>query len=393
MLSDKEIKGLEPREAVYRVYDVSGLYLLVTPAGGKLWRMDYTLEKKRKTACLGKYPALSLKDARLKRDELRLALADGVDIAKSKKIAAPKTTQTFEYAAREWCDSRRNGWTAHHAAAVLQSLADYAFPFLGDKHPSAITPPMVLACVRALESKGVFETARRLFQRIRAVFAFAIACGYCERNPALDIAGALHAVPAAKNLPALPLSLLHDFLNDMAACNSEQGLKNMIMMQILTFCRPTEVRLMSWAEVDLNAGMWRVPAERMKSRREHIVPLTNLMREVLKMQDRVRCENNDFVFNSKYNNAFSDAAVNKLLERMDLRGIATGHGFRAMASTALNECGKFDSDVIEAQLAHVPENKVRSAYNRAKYLDQRMALLEAWSDFIARVKLDKNAIL
>ncbi|GAJ47355.1 tyrosine-type recombinase/integrase [Aeromonas salmonicida] len=366
-----------------KLSDEKGLFLLVNQSG-KYWRLKYRYGGKEKTLSLGVYPEVSLKEARVKRDDARRQLAEGVDpglVKKQSKIANKLASENnFEALAREWHQSQLARWTPVHAARVLKSLEVDVFPDLGVVPVAELTAPMMLDALRKVEKRGVTETAGRILQRIGSVMRYAIQTGRASYNPAQDLKGALKATKQ-EHRPALPRSELPEFFRRLEAEPLNPATRLALHLLMLTMTRPGEVRFARWDEFDMERAEWRIPAARMKMRTEHLVPLS---RQALAVLDELRqltghCE---LLFPSerKLTNPMSENTLSYAMGRMGYKGIACPHGFRALASTTLNEEG-FDPDVIERQLAHAERNKVRAAYHRAEYLDDRRKLLQWLADF------------
>src|SRR6266851_1390928 len=375
----------EPVRKACKLSDSRGLYLLVNPDGGKYWRLKYRFGGKEKLLALGVYPEVRGAEAREKRDDAKRILKAGSDpseVRKAQKRATViATSNTFESIAREWIEQQRNRWTSDHAARVLDSIESEVFPHLGGRPISTITAPELLAVLRKVESRGALETAQRVLQRSDSIFRYAVATGRAERSPAGDLRGALKA-PKHKNRNALSAADLPEFLRKLEAYDGHVQTKLAMRMQVLTWVRPGELRAAEWSEFDVGAGEWRIPAERMKMRQPHIVPLARQALEVLE-QLRLLTGRGRFLFPNQSNAraCMSENTILFALYRMGYHSRATGHGFRATASTILNEQG-WKADAIERQLAHKEPNKVRAAYHRSVYLDERRKMMQAWADYL-----------
>lgn len=366
-----------------KLTDEKGLFLLVNKSG-KYWRLKYRFAGKEKKLALGVYPEVSLKEARARRDDARRSIAEGVDpglARKQDKIAGQIARENcFEVLAREWHQGQLARWSPSHAARVIESLEADAFPDLGAVPVTELTAPMMLDALRKVEKRGASETAGRVLQRISAVMRYAIQTGRASSNPAQDLKGALVAAKK-EHRPALPRAELPEFYRRLAAEPMNQATRLAFHLLMLTMTRPGEVRFARWDEFDIERAEWRIPAERMKMRAPHLVPLS---RQALAVLDELRgltghCE---LLFPSerRLTTPISENTLSYAMGRMGYKGIATPHGFRALASTTLNEEG-FNPDVIERQLAHAERNKVRAAYHRAEYLDDRRQLLQWLADF------------
>ncbi|WP_227094817.1 tyrosine-type recombinase/integrase [Aeromonas veronii] len=382
-LSDTAARQAKFTGKQQKLSDEKGLFLLIT-SSGKYWRLKFRFAGKEKVLALGVYPEVSLKEARAKREEARRQLADGIDPSlarKQSKVANRLASEnSFEVIAREWHQSQLARWSPGHAKRVIESLEVDAFPDLGLVPVAELTAPIMLDALRKIEARGATETAGRVLQRISSVMRYAIQTGRVSYNPAQDLKGALRATKQ-EHRPALPRADLPEFYRRLAAEPLNPATRLAIHLLMLTMTRPGEVRFARWDEFDLARAEWRIPAERMKMRVPHIVPLSRQALVVLEELRQIsgHCE---LLFPSerKLTNPISENTLSYAMGRMGYKGIATPHGFRALASTILNEeC--FDPDVIERQLAHAERNKVRAAYHRAEYLDDRRKLLQWLADF------------
>lgn len=382
-LSDTAARQAKFTGKQQKLSDEKGLFLLIT-SSGKYWRLKFRFGGKEKVPALGVYPEVSLKEARVKRDEARRLLADGIDPSlarKQSKVASRLASEnSFEVIAREWHQSQLARWSPIHAQRVIESLEADAFPDLGLVPVAELTAPIMLDALRKIEARGATETAGRVLQRISSVMRYAIQTGRVSYNPAQDLKGALRATKQ-EHRPALPRADLPEFYRRLAAEPLNPATRLAIHLLMLTMTRPGEVRFARWDEFDMARAEWRIPAERMKMRVPHIVPLSRQALAVLEELRQIsgHCE---LLFPSerKLTNPISENTLSYAMGRMGYKGIATPHGFRALASTILNEEG-FDPDVIERQLAHAERNKVRAAYHRAEYLDDRRKLLQWLADF------------
>ncbi|MGY3954635.1 tyrosine-type recombinase/integrase [Aeromonas salmonicida] len=366
-----------------KLADEKGLFLLVNKSG-KYWKLKYRHGGKEKKLALGVYPEVSLREARAKRDEARRVIAEGIDpglVRKQSKVVSRLVSEnSLEVLAREWHQSQFALWSPGHATRVIESLEVDVFPDLGLVPITELTAPMILEALRKVEKRGATETAGRILQRVSAIMRYAIQTGRASYNPAQDLRGALKATKQ-EHRPALPRSELPEFFRRLEAEPLNPATRLALHLLMLTMTRPGEVRFARWDEFDMERAEWRIPAARMKMRTEHLVPLS---RQALAALDELHqltghCE---LLFPSerKLTNPMSENTLSYAMGRMGYKGIATPHGFRALASTTLNEEG-FDPDVIERQLAHAERNKVRAAYHRAEYLDDRRKLLQWLADF------------
>lgn len=386
-LTDLAIKQAKPQDKIYYLKDGGSLFLEVTPAGGKNWRFRYRFNGKAGVLSPGKYPAVSLAEARERAAEARRLLAEGINPGEAKKeaklAAQVASASAFEVIAIEWHEKQLPRWTAGHAARIMDSLVKDVFPHLGRINVAELTAPKILACVQKVEKRGAVETAGRVLQRINAVLRYAIQTGRTDRNPANDVVGALTA-QKVQHMPALPRAELPEFYRRLAAANLYQPTRVAMHLLVLTFVRPGELRAARWEEFDIERAEWRIPAERMKMRQPHIVPLSRQALALLATLQPLTGRG-ALLFPAMTDHAkpMSENTLSYAMGRMGYQGVATPHGFRALASTTLNEEG-FDPDVIERQLAHAERNKVRAAYHRAEYLDERRKMMQWWADFCLR---------
>ncbi len=351
--------------------------------------LKYRFGGKEKLLALGVYPDITLADARTRRDEARKLLANGADPGAvkqaQKKQARIEAADSFEAIAREWHALNTPRWTANHAYDVLRSLEKEVFPIIGARPIAEIAAPDVLDTIRKIEGRKAYDVAGRTLQRVRAVFAYAIASGRSRHNPAAEIKGALAPTPKKKHFAALPIEEMPEFLHKLADYQSRVKASPLVMaatrLLALTFVRTGEVRGAQWAEFDLEKKLWNIPAERMKSREPHIVPLSSQAIEILKAL-RPLTGHGALLFPNRNGEGkpIRENTVNKVIEIIGYKGRMTGHGFRTVASTFLNNLGTIRPDVIEAQLAHADKNAVRAAYNRADYMEYRTAMMQFWAD-------------
>ena len=387
MLSETAVRLAKPAAKARKLFDGGGLYLLISPAGGKLWRFKYRYGGREKLLALGPYPGAGLKQARAARDDARRLLAGGTDPGAQRKAAkaawSNRETESFEAVAREWFGKFSAGWAAGHAATIMRRLERDVFPWLSTRPAREITPLELLSVLRRVEGRGTLETAHRIHQVCGQVFRYAIATGRAQRDPCTDLRGALPPVPpshhAALTRPADVGALLR-------AINGYRGsfvVQCALRLAPLVFVRAGELRRAEWSEFDLAAAVWRIPAARMKMRQEHLVPLARQAVELLQQLQPITGSGR-YVFPSARTavRPMSENAVTAALRRMGYeRGEMTGHGFRTVASTLLNELG-WPGDVIERQLAHAERDNVRNAYNRAEYWAERQRMMQSWADYL-----------
>lgn len=388
-LTDTAVRQARPKEKAYKLADGGGLFLLVQPNGAKYWRWKYRFAGKEKLLALGVYPEISLKEARSRRDKARKLLDSGTDPTAHRRAEKRRqkvlAANSFEAIAREWHEHQRGRWTATHADRVLDSLEKDLFPSLGLRPIAEITPAEVLDVVRAVERRDALDVAHRVLQRAAAVFRYAIQTSRAEVNPATELRGALKT-RATVHRAALTADELPEFLEKLDAYDGEALTRLGLSLVVLTFVRSRELREARWEEIDFDDALWRIPAARMKMRRDHLVPLSTQAIEVLE-QIRLLTGRFDLVFPGRSNitKPMSENTLLYAMYRMGYHQRATVHGFRATASTILNEQG-WPPDVIERQLAHAERNKVRAAYHRSEYLAERTKMMQAWADYLDGVK-------
>jgi integrase len=397
-LTDVVTRNAKPRAKQYKLADSMGLYLLVRPDGARYWRFKYRFGGKERLLALGVYPEVSLGAARKKRDEARAKLRDGVDPGVERKAEKQRqriaAENTFEAVAREWIAKQKERWKPGHAKRVLESLEANLFPGLGKRPVAEITPQELLFELRKIEKRGALEIASRVAQRASSVFRYAIVTARASYNPASDLRGSL-TPPRTRNYAALTAADLPEFLTRLDAYDGEPTTKLAIRLLLLTFVRTGELRGARWTELDLDsdAPTWRIPAERMKMKQEHIVPLSQTAVETLRELAK-HTGDRPLLFpnRNRPQQPMSENTVLFAIYRMGYHSRATGHGFRATASTILNEMG-YKPDVIERQLAHGERNKVRAAYNRAQYLAERREMMRGWADYLAAIAAGGSKVL
>jgi integrase len=391
-LTDTAIRNAKPRQKPYKLSDGGGLFLLMQPSGGKWWRYKYRFVGKEKLLALGAYPDVSLAEARERHLQARKALAAGNDPGEKKKEAKRliilKSENTFEFMAREFCESRKHKWVTGYTKAMIARLENHVFPKLGNRPVTDITAQEFLSVLRIVEKSGALDMATRLAQVSGQIFRYAVATGRADRNPIVDLRGALK--PPVKNHQAyLKENELPEFLHKLSAYDGALQTKLALKFLVLTFVRTTELRGAQWKEVDLDKAEWRIPAERMKMRDPHIVPLSVQAVVVLReLQSLTGQWLYVFPNQQKTSGFMSENTMLYGLYRMGYHTRATGHGFRATASTILNEYG-FEPSVIERQRAHAERNGVRAAYNHAEYLPERRKMMQWWADYLDKAAAKK----
>ncbi len=383
-LTDAQLRNLsEPGKH----FDGGGLYLELTKAGGRYWRLKYRHGGKEKRLAFGVYPAVGLKQARDLTAEARKVLKDGGDPGDLRRADKAKTAyeavNTLEAVACDWMAHQASRWDAETAGRIRASLATDIFKPLGSRPLASIKPGEVMAAVKKIEARGASDQAGRVLQRVKAVYRWAMIHERIEANPMLDLVPSEilkprevqhRAAMADKELPA--------FLAKLEAYDGDPHTVHALRLLILTATRPGETRGARWVEFDLDAALWIIPAERMKMRTEHRVPLSSQAVEVLRTMQTLSA-GRELVFPSPYypSKPLSENTFNSALARMGYKNTATAHGFRALFSTVANEC-EWNPDVIERQLAHKEQNEIRAAYHRSTYLNDRERLMQWWGDYL-----------
>ena len=383
-LTDAKLKALkEPG----KYFDGGGLYMDITKAGGAYWRLKYRHGGKEKLLALGVYPAVGLRDARDKATDAKRLMQDGQDpgaLRKAEKVrGALESVNTLEAVTNAWLAHQTDRWEAQTEGAIRASLVANVFPALGERALASIKPSEVMACVKVIEARGAGELASRVLQRIKAIYRWAVTHERIEVNPMVDLVpGEILKPRDVTHRLMLPEAELANFYRKLDLYDGDPTTVHALRLLVLTVTRPGELRGARWAEFDLAAAMWTIPAERMKMRNEHKVPLPTQALEVLRSIQPLTGDG-DLVFPSPSyrSKPLSENTLNSAMARMGYKGIATAHGFRALFSTVANEHDK-DADVIERQLAHIERNKVRAAYHRSAYTAERAKLMQWWADHL-----------
>lgn len=391
-LTDIQVKNVKPQEKEFTLFDGGGLYVLITPSGGKLWHLKYSYNGKGKRITLGAYPSISLADARQRREEAKKLLANGIDpgeVKKAQKAAmGEQDANTFEVVAREWHSKFAHTWVASHAQHKLERLEKNVFPWIGKRPIRGLTAPDVLAVLRRMESRNILDTAHRVRFECGSIFRYAVATGRADRDPVADLKGALppvknghHAAPTDPKSVAPLLRAIDEFQGSYVV-------KCALQLAPLLFVRPGELRAAEWSEVDIDAAEWNIPASKMKMKVAHLVPLSLQALKVLNELRPLTCHSK-YVFPCHRSplRCMSENAVNAGLRRMGFeKSEITGHGFRAMARTILDEVLQIRPDFIEHQLAHAVKDPNGRAYNRTAHLAERRKMMQIWADYLDGLK-------
>jgi integrase len=382
-LTELGIRAAKPGLKPLKLYDGAGLYLLISPGGSRLWRFKYQFGGRERLISLGPYPEVSLKVARERRDEARRIVAAGGDPSAKRKAEKTAVSESFQAVSLEWLESKKGAITERVLEKRRRRFETFLFPLIGETPVSQIRAPDLLAALRHAEARGKRETAHRLRSEASAVFRYAIATGRAERDTAADLRGALMPV-IVRNHPAITEpNRMGELLRAIHGYRGSVSVEYALKILPYVFVRPGELRLACWREFDLPNAVWRIPAERMKMREQHIVPLAGQVVRLFEMLREV-AEDCALVFPSPRSSdrAISNNTMNSALRQLGFSGDEiVSHGFRSMASTRLNEMG-WDPDVIELQLAHAERNEVRAAYNRAQRLADRAKMMQAWANYL-----------
>lgn len=396
-LSDTAIRKIKPRDKPFKVSDEKGLFLFVTPSGGTLWRLKYRFDGKEKLISFGAYPDVPLVRAREKRDEARRLLADGIDPSSHRKehkaMRHEMVTNTFEAIAREWYSKQLPEWAPAQAVKVKGIMEKNVYPWLGNRPISEIKAPEILAILNRMESRGVIDTAKRALQCTGQVFRYAIATGRAERDITPSLRGSL-TKSKTRHFSAItdPVKVA-GLMRSIDGYSGTLSIKCALKLGALSFVRPGELRKAEWSEIDLDRAEWNIPAERMKMGDAHLVPLSRQAEEVLRELHPLTGRGR-FVFPGErsHDRPMSENSVNAALRYMGYpKDEMTGHGFRAMARTILDEVLGVRPDFIEHQLAHSVKDPNGRAYNRTAFLEERRKMMQLWADYLDKLKVVENA--
>ncbi len=398
-LTDIKVRTTKPSDKPFKLTDGQGMHLLINPNGSKYWRLQYRFGGKQKVFALGVYPMVSLGEARRKRDEAKKLVSDGIDPSEKKKADKIEQSEalTFEAVARDWHTACKRKWSDSHSERVLKSMEDGLFTAIGKRKISELNTRDLIAPIKAVEASGRLEVASRLQQRTTAVMRYAVQNGLIDYNPAQDMSGAI-TVAKRTHRPALPFDRFSELLERIESFKGRKLTKLAVKLTLLIFIRSSELRFARWSEIDFENAMWTIPGERellpgvkhshrgSKMKTPHLVPLSRQALELLKAIREISGEC-DLVFigDHDFRKPMSENTVNKALRAMgyDTTVEVCGHGFRAMACSALIESGKWSRDAVERQMSHQERNSVRAAYiHKAEHLDERRLMLQWWADYL-----------
>ncbi|CTT61141.1 MULTISPECIES: integrase domain-containing protein [Enterobacteriaceae] len=388
-LTNTEVLRAKALEKDLTLHDGDGLFLIVKTSGKKLWRFRYQrpTTKQRTMMGLGAFPALSLADARRLRADYLALLANGIDPQIQAEVAEEEQQialdSIFSTVAANWFQLKSKSVTPDYAKDIWRSLEKDVFPAIGEIPVQQIKARTLVEALEPIKARGALETVRRLVQRINEIMIYAVNTGLIDANPASGV-GMAFEKPKKKNMPTLRPEELPKLMRSLVMSNLSVPTRCLIEWQLLTLVRPSEASGTRWAEIDLEAKLWTIPAERMKAKREHIVPLSSQALNILEVMKPISAHR-EYIFPSRNDpkQPMNSQTANAALKRIGYAGKLVAHGMRSIASTAMNETG-FNSDVIESALAHIEKNEVRRAYNRALYLEQRKELMQWWGNFIKK---------
>lgn len=397
-LTNTEIRNAKPADKARKLFDGGGLYLEVAPSGGKWWRLKYRYGGKEKRLSLGVYPDISLKDARNRRDEARKLLANDIDPSENRKASkaakVERSANSFEVVAREWYAKHAPNWSSDHGDRIIRRLERDIFPWLGGKAIADITAPQLLNVIQRIEQRGALETAHRALGNCGQVFRYAVATGRAERDPAGDLRGALPPVKGTHFASVTEPKQVAEVLRTLDGYQGTLPVRCALRLAPLVFVRPGELRHAQWEDIDLENAEWRYLVT--KTDTQHIVPLSRQAVEILQELEPVTSHGR-YVFPSARNprgdRPMSDNAILAAMRRMGIsKDEMSGHGFRAMARTILDEVIGFRPDYIEHQLAHAVRDPNGRAYNRTAHLPERKKMMQDWADYLDKLKQDAEIL-
>lgn len=394
-LTYTQCKNAKPKLKQYKLYDSHGLYLLVKPNGSKCWRYKYRFGEKEKVLSLGLFPLVSLEEARLQRDKANKLLLDNIDPASAKrdekKKAIYNANETFEVVALEWLELKSELWSKEYCDNIKRRLEKNLFPYCGKDPLNKIDPPFLLSVLKKVEARGAYDLAARCRQTCGEIFQYGIQTRRCSTNPARELKGALKTRPT-EHFAAIGSGEIPELV--FALNNFDYRIfprtRRAILLSLLTFVRPGELRKARLTEFFLDKEQWIKPSVTMKKKREHIIPLSSQAIAIIKEQmQEIEHLNTEYLFPSRTSLQvpMSDGTVRIALQNLGFKGRMTAHGFRALARTAIREELDYAPDIIEVQLAHKPAGPLGSAYDRAQFLKQRTQMMQDWADYIDRVSV------
>lgn len=398
---DSAFRNAKPEAKPYKVADSAGLYLLIKPNGSKLWQMKYQYAGKAKVLSIGNYKLTTLAEAREARDRAKKLLQQGIDPSEAKQEAKRQIIRnaqnTFKATALEWYEVNKGRWTPGYGEIVQSRLERCLYPELGYRPLASITPQDVLDTLRKVEQRGALDVTKRARQIASSVFAYGVLLGRCQHNPVIGLEKALaprkpghFAAVAPDELPGLVKAIQR---NDARLFVQT---RNALMLLMLTFVRPGEMRFARWKDIDFDNATWTIPAEQMKMRRDHVVPLSQQALAILQEQRaQVAMLKSEWVFpgQNSWLKPISECTLVNAVKKLGYAGKHTAHGFRALARTAIREKLDYPADVIEKQLAHEPKGMLRATYDRTQFLHQRRQMMQDWADYIDRVTANSGEVV
>ncbi|BCH26730.1 tyrosine-type recombinase/integrase [Mesorhizobium sp. L-8-3] len=394
-LSDVKCRNARPASKLVKLSDGGGLQLWVQPTGSRLWRLAYRFGCKQKLLALGSYPLISLAEAREARDTAKRLLLRGIDPAQERKSQKASAEDTFRSIAEDYVDKLKKEGRADRTITKVKWLLDFAYPTFGDKSVREIDPATILAALRSVEVRGRYESARRMRSTIGSVFRYAIATARADVDPTIALRGALVGPTVTPRAAVTDPKALGGLLRAINAFDGQPTTRAALKLMALLFPRPGELRAAGWDEFDFESSVWSIPEGRMKMRRPHRVPLSTQAVSVLTSLREIS-GGGSLLFPSVRSGSrpISDNTLNAALRRMGYgKEEATAHGFRATASTLLNECGKWHPDAVERQLAHIENNDVRRAYARAEHWEERVRMMQWWADYLDELESKNSRVV
>jgi len=390
-LTDMKVQKAKPQDKPVTLFDGGGLFLLVTPSGGKLWRFKYRYDGKQKLLALGAYPEVSLADARHRREDARKLLASNNDpgaVRKAQNQANTQKSETFETIAREWFKKFSQRWKETHSSRIIRSLERDVFPWIGTQPIAEIKAPELLAVLRRVEARGTLDTVHRIRTICGQIFRYAVASGRAERDPSGDLKGAIPPPQEGHMAAITEPAKVGELLRAIGGYQGSVAVQCALKLAPLVFVRPGELRNMEWVEIDFENAQWNIPADKMKMKEPHIVPLSTQALAVLTEINPLTSASR-YVFPSgrSFDRPMSNNAILAALRRMGYtKDEMSGHGFRAMARTILDEVLQVRTDYIEAQLAHRVRDPLGRSYNRTQHLNERRKMMQTWADYLDGLK-------
>ena len=396
-LTDMKVQKAKPQNKPVTLFDGGGLFLLVTPSGGKLWRFKYRYDGKQKLLALGAYPEVSLADARQKREDARKLLAGKNDpgaVRKAQNQANTQKSETFETIAREWFKKFSQRWKETHSSRIIRSLERDVFPWIGTQPIAEIKAPELLAVLRRVETRGTLDTVHRIRTICGQIFRYAVASGRAERDPSGDLKGAIPPPQEGHMAAIIEPAKVGELLRAIDGYQGSVAVQCALKLAPLVFVRPGELRNMEWVEIDFENAQWNIPSAKMKMKEPHIVPLpTQALALLTAIKSLTSASRYVFPSGRSFDRPMSNNAILAALRRMGYtKDEMSGHGFRAMARTILDEVLQVRTDYIEAQLAHRVRDPLGRSYNRTHHLNERRKMMQTWADYLDGLKVGAKVI-